>query len=1180
MLNTFIKVPLLILVCTFFNELCAQKQLEFLYEENLTFVQKVDQAEAFFETQGRGKGTGYKQFIRWKYSAQQSLDDKGFVLTERNSIDEYERFVAQNYSAQNRSVLNTWVEKGPISATNTSTWSSHIGRLSNIAIDPNNDNHLVVTSLGGGVWKTTDEGANWIPLFDQESTMSLQSAMISHANADHYFIGGSGIWRSVDAGSSFTKLSGPSGTIYSIIMDSANEDIILAASSNGRVYKTIDGGDNWTSVLLQSGIQFYDLDFKPGTSNTLYACGRNGAFYQTTNQGNTWTSVSGPWNSSRTIMFAVTPHDADYIYVLQEDSGGFGALYLSQDAGATWAIQSDDSGNDNNIMGYNLNDKGGQAPRDMDVIVSPTDKTEVHVAGVMTFRSYDSGATWTQTTSWLLSSSLAFVHADIDQLVYSGSKIYVASDGGIFISTDAADTFVDKTTGLGIRQFYRISASPTDIARVAGGSQDNGTGILRDGIWYDFVGADGMEPLIMNSDDDIVIGSIQFGQLSKSSNGGNTSSGIVQTQNGDNGEWVTPLERDPIAANTMYQGKLQLYKSINAGAGWTTISEFTGGSNMDEICIAPTNNNIIYVSFGSTLHKTIDGGLNWSTISTGSVGGYINYINIDPNNEDHLILAVSNNNRFIESTDGGANWSSIRYNLPNIAARSVVFDGTSNNGIYVSLSKGVYYKDDLAATSWTLMDAGLPKVDARELEVVNDKLYLGTYGRGLWEMPIAGKGYTLNANYELLDCISNGTQDSLDDKFTFHLDPKGLNLGTTYSVSGDVGQVNVAYGIPFVIDNNGNGFLKQDGAVELTITDDTNPSITISFSVYPNLLENCFNNLKCAGAFPLTETDTYYATGPISGEGATIAGRNANWFSFVPKADGVISVNSCDRGKDTNLFIHKGTCDNKTVIGSNDDSCSMGTGLNNYASQVNNLVVESGQLYLIEWDSRWSSDPFFFDFEFIEECNDYLIYNVDTSNGTSVAAVTEIRLDGELEGTITANTQGEVIVEEMTVGATGSLVATAESCDQNSFFDVKRVTGFNTIIPDNGMVEIPFDFPAIITQNISDFRIGLDIDHDDLAQLIISLIKPDGTVVTFWDGECSGEQDLNFILDLGAIQKDICGDFWRSGCPVIADGMLTQAEIDLVMGTSIFGAWKLRFEDTTSGIVGVVNEAFVYFKGE
>lgn len=1177
MLNMIPRIVFVLSLCFFTTFSFGQRQLEFLYENDLTFEQKVIEAEKFFDEQGRGKGTGYKQFLRWKYIAQRTLDSEGYVLTEEHSINEYEKFVNKNGST-NKSMA-TWVEKGPLSATNTSTWSSHIGRLSNIAIDPNDDTHLVVTSLGGGVWKTTDEGSNWIPLFDQESTMSLQSAMISRTNSDHYFIGGSGIWKSIDAGFTFSKLTGPSGTIYSIIQDPNDGNIILASSSNGRVYRTVDGGTTWTNALVQSSRQFYDLEFKPGNSNIVYVGGRNGAMYRSTDNGITWTSLAGPWNSSRTIMFATTPQDSEYLYVLQESGGGFGALYLSVDGGTNWTTQSNDNADTLNIMGYNLDEKGGQAPRDMDIIVNPIDKTEVHVAGVMTFKSTDSGVTWTQTTSWLLSSSLAFVHADIDQMIYSGSKIYVASDGGIFISTDGGSTFIDKTTGLGIRQFYRISASTTEVGRVAGGSQDNGTGVLHGGVWYDFVGADGMEPCILNNDDDIVYGSVQYGSLRRSLNGGQSLSGIPQTQGGASGEWVTPLERDPNMANTIYQGKAQLYKSTNAGSGWSTISDFSGLGNMDEICIAPSNSQIIYVSYGSNLRKTVDGGENWTTVNMGTLGNYINYINIHPTNSDHIILAISSSNRFIESTDGGATWSSIRYNLPNIGSRSVVFDGTANNGIYVSQTKGVYYKDDSSPTSWTLMDTGLPKVDVRELEIVNDRLYAGTYGRGLWEMPITGMGYTLNINAALDSCISNGTQDSLDDSFTFLIDPNGMGLGSTYSISGDVAAANITYGTPYVLDNGGSGFLKQSGPIHIIITDDTNASYSKSTMVYPNLKENCYSNKTCADAFELSGSGTFFASGPNSGGGASTAGRNANWFKFIPLADGLLTVESCGYGQDTNLEIHTGACGNLTSIASSDDACEMGPGQNNYASRVIDVAVEDSKVYYIEWDSRWSSAEFFFDVTFNEECIDYLEVDVTDSEDSQLKANATIKLSGTLNSNITAKAQGDIVTDDIIIGSNGNLTIMDEDCALDNSMDLRIVSGINVDIPDNGSVDVDFNFPAVTTDLVSEFALHINVTHPRVSDLEISLVSSDGKEFIFWNNECATEEDLNFIFDTEALVETICGDTWRDGIPIYATDMLTAAQITAIQTKSISGTWKIRYKDTVSGMTGKINTAFIDLQG-
>lgn len=1168
---------ILFCACHFFG--FGQIQLSFLEDNKLTFDQKVKKAEVYFDTQGRGKGTGYKQFLRWKYQAQRTLDDNGFVLTEEQSIREFEQFKRDNPT--NRSMM-TWVEKGPLSATNTSTWSSHIGRLSNIAIDPNDDTHLVVTSLGGGVWKSTDEGSNWTPLFDQESSMSLQSAMISADNSDDYFIGGSGIWKSTDGGLSFTKLSGPSGTIYSIIQDPNNGDVILASSSNGRVYRTIDGGTNWTNTLVQANRTFYDLEFKPGNSNTVYTGGRNGVMYKSVDQGLSWTVINGPWNSSRSVMFATTAQDSNYLYVLQESQGGFGALYLSVDGGINWTTQSHDDGNNtnNNIMGYSLGEKGGQAPRDMDIIVNPTDKSEVHIAGIMTFKSTDSGVTWAQTTHWVIYNPLPFVHADIDQLIYAGSKIYVASDGGIFISSDGGASFVDKTTGLGIRQFYRISASTTEVERVAGGSQDNGTGILRGGVWYDFMGADGMEPCILDNDDDIVFGSIQFGALRRSIDGGNTYSTIPQTENGVNGEWVTPLEKDPNMANVIYQGKTQLYKSYSAGGGWETISDFSGFGKMDELCIAPSNSQIIFVSYGSNVRKSDDGGLNWTVINLDTLSGFVNYINIHPTNSDHIILAVSNGYRFIQSTNGGLNWEPIKYNLPNIGSRSVVFDGTTDNGIYVSLSKGVYYKDDNSPTSWTLMDTGLPKTDVQELEVINDKLYAATYGRGLWELTIPGKGFTLNINAQLDSCISQGTKDSLDDAFTFTVDPNGMGLGNTYSISGVVNASNIPYGTPYSIDNGGNGYIKQNGGVIVTITDDDNPSFTKTTEIFPNLLENCYNNNFCATAFIVEGTGTYFANGPNSGSGGSTAGRNADWFKFVPLADGILSVQSCGYGQDTNLKVHSGSCGNLNLIASSDDACTMGPGLNNYASKVTNIPVEDSKVYYIEWDNKWSSDPFNFDVTFDEECIDYLAVDVTNFDEEEWKAHSIVKLSGFLSTTTTAKTEnGEVYADDITILDNNELIIIDETCSLNNTNDLRIYQGNNSAIPDLDTLEVEFDFPST-PAGIAEFGIYIDITHPRVSDLELSVIAPDGSEYQFWDNDCTIEEDLKFILDDEAINQAICGNAWRDSIPIFSADLMTVQEAEDLKDETITGVWKLRIIDNVSGLVGILNHAFIDFQAQ
>ena len=742
---------LLLTTLFFYISIPAHTQIYKELEENtdLTFDEIVRETEAYFDVQGRGKGTGYKQFKRWEYFTKRSLDKDGKIISNADAL---KRFKKHQEKKVVRTIGVPWIEMGPQSATNTSTWSSHIGRVSALGIDPNDSDHLVIGSPGGGIWKTLDEGDTWTPIFDDGVTLSVWAILISHSNNQHYYAGvsGNGVMRSTDGGATWSNTSGTSGTMTVILMDPTNSDILLAMRSSQRVYRSTDGGANWTETDAANVItgNLYDMEFMPGNSNVVYVSGSNGVFKSEDN-GVTFTEISGPWDAlppeydNQPKMMAVTPDNPNYIYVLGSNSGGFGAVYRSINGGNTWTTQKTeycDCGLDSdcptqNIMGYNQGSCGGQAPRDMDIVVSDTDRTEVHVAGVETWKSDDSGQTFTQSTDWVVTNtSLPFIHADIDLMQYHNGKIYFGTDGGLFISEDELDTVEDKTTGLGIRQFYRIGVSKGDLDRVSGGSQDNGTGVLRDLTWYDYVGADGMETFIDKDNPDIIYASIQFGGLYKSINGGNSLTGITNPPG--SGDWVAPLEQDPIAANTLYQGRQQVHKSTDGGASWSAISSFShGSSRMVEITVAPSDNDVIYAAFSFIVYKTTDGGTNWTEVSPGSGFSNVNYISVHPTDPDRVLLTLSGgSSKLMESTDGGANWTDISTGLPSIGAECGIYENgpSGNEGIYVAMNPGVFYKDDVMAT-WDVLDLALPNVRVTELQIEHGQLYGCTYGRGLWK---------------------------------------------------------------------------------------------------------------------------------------------------------------------------------------------------------------------------------------------------------------------------------------------------------------------------------------------------------------------------------------------------------------------------------------------------------------
>ena len=1046
---------LVILFIFFSIDLSGQIYLELSQDTSLTFDQIVAQSEAYFDTRGRGKHTGYKQFKRWEYLTRRSLR-AGDKIIPNSEIYKVAKTLS-NISGPTRSA-GTWSDLGPASATNTSTWSSHIGRLTSIGLDVNDSDHYIVGSPGGGVWKTTNDGATWSPVFDNEALIQIYALAISPSNNQVYFCGafGIGMMKSTDGGTTWSVMNGigTGALINRIIIDPTNPNVMLAVNQYGNVYRSSDEGANWSIVLTLSNDDIYDLEFKPNDSNVVYASAE-GDVYKSTDNGQSFTALSGPWGNGP-LMMAVTPDDSEYLYVLEASGGGFGGLYLSEDSGASFATQSDDSSGNNNIMGYDLDETGGQAPRDMDVVVSPTDKTEVHVAGIMTFLSTDSGISWNQTTHWVISNALPFVHADIDFLFYEGNKIYVGSDGGLFISTDQGSSFVDKTSGLGIRQFYRIGVAETVMDRVSGGSQDNGTGVLDGGNWTDFVGADGMETFIAKHDEDIIYASIQFGSLYKSVNGGSSLTSISNTPG--SGDWVSPLEEDPITNDVLYQGKAQLYKSTDGGSSWNAISSFSpansNDNNLVEVAIAPNNNQVIYAAYRHQVFKTDDGGSTWTDVSPPYSFSNVNYISVHPTDDQRALIVLSGaNEKVAETTDQGSSWTDITGTLPNVSAQSAVYEGSSVDGIYVSMNPGIFYKDNNLNTNWTSYFTGMPNVNVAELEIRNNFIYAGTYGRGLWKndlfvnvacnlnsvtnlgtedcdnnlgtysrvleinyngppntgtldvnnnsftitgspqivlIPESLDGNSVNvnisfsadpscsltknnlytnplvcpcivetANETILTCDGFSTSTIDDDIFTFSIDPTGSHIGTSYSVSGDLTATNISYGSAYVFDNGGSGFLVSAGDLNLTLTDDSDPTCTLSVVI--DAPATCSENYTCNTANIIAAPGIHTAIGPNQGNGGSQAGRHANWFSYVPATDGLLSVHSCNMGIDTRLYIHDGNCGALNELAASDDVCPMFSGGNSWASEILDFCVTGGVTYYIEWDDRWSMSGF--DFE-------------------------------------------------------------------------------------------------------------------------------------------------------------------------------------------------------------------------
>ncbi len=681
-----------------------------------------------------------KHYERWKFEQKFHLDEKGYrvsALVEQEAFKKAAKITPLSVSA-------AWTELGPKSFTYTSGWNPGVGRVTSVAVNPTNTDIIYVSSPGGGIWKTTDGGASWTPLVDDNSAyMNVFNLAIAPSNTNTIYAAatGLGVIKSTDAGATWTTLAVSNTSTRKILVHPTNSNKIYATSSSG-IHESSNGGTSWT--LRLSGVSVEDIEFKPDDPNIMYSSGNSTSstttIHRSTDGGITWKPItSGITNTGRTLL-GVSPNDADVVYAVQANGSEFGRLYKSTDAGLNFSTMVVGSiGTSTNYFGYTSTTAGGQAGYDMAIAVNPSDVNDLSIAGIIVWRSTNGGTSFTQQTIWSYPNAVGYNHADVHALEYVGTTLYSGSDGGIYRTSYAAqNTWTNLSTGLGIRQLYRIASSITNANVMAGGAQDNGTVVRQSGgNFVDWLGADGMDVIIDPTNHLRMIGTSQNGNIYRTTNGGNTYFSLTRPTTGN---WITPLAWHPTSSTTAYGGWNAVYKSTNSGTSWTAISPVTG--NLDELAVAPSNDQYIYASRGTTLHRTADGGTTWTTYTAPAT---ITDIAVKYNDPTRVwITTISSTQPVLLSTDAGATFTNISAGLPAIAGRSIVVDDFTTEGIYVGMNIGVYYRN-LVNSTWTLFGTGLPQVAVNEVELskIGGKLRVGTYGRGFWEIETPSCNLTL-----------------------------------------------------------------------------------------------------------------------------------------------------------------------------------------------------------------------------------------------------------------------------------------------------------------------------------------------------------------------------------------------------------------------------------------------------
>jgi len=730
--------------------------IEMMQDQDANFYDVVRAFETYWEGREVTKGSGFKPFKRWEYMMRLSwINEDGSRKPADHHRNAYFNYIQGNPGS--RSSAGNWVSLGPEILPNGKEYKG-LGRLNAIAFHPTDPDIIYVGSPSGGLWVTTVGGNSWTSFTDDQPTLGVSAIIVDYNNPDLLYIGtgdrdagdaaGLGVFRSTDAGQTWEEWSNGMGnrTVGRLLQHPDNNLLILAATSGG-IYRTVDGGANWTQIL--SG-NFKDILFKPGDPSIVYAAA-GGNVYKSTNGGLSFSLLTNGLPGGSRAAIAVTPANPAYVYVILTNGDSFKGLYRSTDNGNSFTTQSTSP----NIMSWGCNGgSGGQAWYDLDIAADPNDADVIFAGGVNCFKSITGGTIWNISSHWWGDCGVPAVHADLHVLEYNplNDRLYAGNDGGIYYSDDQGTSWNLISNGLVISQVYKIGQSATQRDKVLNGYQDNGTSTYMGSYWQFTRGGDGMECAVDPKNSSYSYATVYYGNIDRYFNN-NYNGNVASIDNyglTEEGAWITPFCIDEDDPNIMFLGYKNVWRCNNVKAptgqiAWSNITEDLnlGTENMRVLEQSPANPGILYASNYSNLFFRTDNARDaepsWYTLTTQlPPGGDIHDIECHPENPD--IVYLSKGGRIYISEDKGITWEDISGTLPGVTYTSIAYYKNSYDGLYVSSDIGVFYKDGYMA-DWIMFSNGLP-IDASitEIEIyydpddpAGDVIRAGTYGRGMWE---------------------------------------------------------------------------------------------------------------------------------------------------------------------------------------------------------------------------------------------------------------------------------------------------------------------------------------------------------------------------------------------------------------------------------------------------------------
>ena len=687
------------------------------------------------------KGSGHKPFKRWQNHWRNQLGKNGGILTPRTVWKSWE------YKNElSKSTVSDWKPIGPY----TTNLKQGQGRINTFLTDPNDPDTYYTGAPAGGLWRSIDAGNTWVPLTDELPQIGVSGIAIDKNNSDIIYIATGdddardtysvGVLKSKDRGQTWIKtgldFSDTNAVSNEIYIHPDNSDIIWVSTNKG-FYKSIDAGTSWSKKIANN---ILDFKLKPGNPDVIYAVSAS-KLYRSTNGGDQFELIKSELpDSSARFAIDVSPDNPEVVYILSSniDDNTFQGLYKSTDSGLNFVDME---------VKEDLFGGSTQAWYDMAMTVNPEDADHVIVGVLDIWSSTDGGASFVQKNRWWDVEDPAYTHADIHFLRYFNGYLFAGTDGGIYRSSDDADSFDDLTENLSISQYYKISTAKSNAGHIVGGLQDNGGFGYSNDQWYQYHSGDGMDCVVDPNDENVYYGFSQYGgKLNASFNGGMTEGGTVaeapdaevdEEEQDSGGNWVTPLEADQ--RGNLFAGYSRVYQLIDNQ--WTGISPDDFGGDLDNISIAPSNDQVMFVSRANKLFKSDNKGVSFEAVNQGFTS---QITSVEVNHQDENLVYVTTggeNGKVYKSLDRGANWIDITGNLPGDSKLVIKHQNQSlDNDLYLGTNIGVYHINDLM-DQWEAYDTGLPNSPVYDLEInIEDELITaGTYGRGVFQSPIQVK---------------------------------------------------------------------------------------------------------------------------------------------------------------------------------------------------------------------------------------------------------------------------------------------------------------------------------------------------------------------------------------------------------------------------------------------------------